>query len=115
RFQLHEMKDKGVYSFIARTYLGLKSDYPGPRFKARLRTIVETSRELGMKIFLQAGYMPEAVLGLPSDCALRYIYPVKPGEENGRRVLCTHGDVVFVEHNSVTSSICLTRRRWIIT
>ena len=102
RFQLHEMKDKGVYSFIARTYLGLKSDYPGPRFKARLRTIVETSRELGLKIFLQAGYMPEAVLGLPSDCALRYIYPVKPGEENGRRVLCTHGDVVFVEHNSVT-------------
>ena len=27
--QLKEMKDKGVYSFIARTYLGLKSDYPG--------------------------------------------------------------------------------------
>ena len=27
--QLHEMKKQGVYSFIARTYIGLKSDYPG--------------------------------------------------------------------------------------
>lgn len=100
--QLHEMKDKGVYSFIARTYLGLKSDYPGPSFKAKMRTIVEISKQLGLKIFLQAGYMPEAVLGLPEAHALRYIYPVKAGEEDGRRVLCRHGEWTFVEHNSVT-------------
>lgn len=101
-FQLREMKDKGVYSFIARTYLGLRSDYPGPRFKEKMRTIVNTARDLGLKIFLQAGYMPEAVLGLPETCSLYYIYPVKEGEEDGRRVICRHHDTVFVEHNSVT-------------
>ncbi len=100
--QLHEMKDKGVYSFIARTYLGLKSDYPGANFKSKMRVIVDTSKKLGLKIFLQAGYMPEAVPGLPEDHALRYIYPVKQGEENGRRVLCRHGEWSFAEHNSVT-------------
>ena len=100
--QLKEMKDKGVYSFIARTYLGLKSDYPGPDFKKKTKLIIETSKELGLKVFLQAGYMPEAVLGLPESSALRYIYPVKKGEENGRRLFCEHGDFSFVEHNSVT-------------
>ena len=100
--QLHEMKDKGVYSFIARTYLGLKSDYPGPKFKEKMKLIIDTSKELGLKVFLQAGYMPEAVLDLPENAALRYIYPVKNGEENGRNILCKYGNWSFVEHNSVT-------------
>jgi hypothetical protein len=46
--------------------------------------------------------MPEAVPGLPSDHALRYIYPVKKGEENGRRILCEKNGLSFVEHNSET-------------
>lgn len=102
RRQMRKMKDKGVYSFIARTYIGLKSDYPGADFKAKMHVIVDTARELGMKVFLQAGYMPEAVLGLPPEYALRYIYPVKEGGENGRRILCRHDGWSFVEHNSVT-------------
>jgi hypothetical protein len=77
--QMHEMKKQGVYSFIARTYIGLKSDYPGNDFKSKLKLIVKTAKELDMKVFLQAGYMPEAVLGLSEDHALRYIYPVKQG------------------------------------
>ena len=43
--QLTQMKDKGVYSFIARTYLGLKSDYPGPDFKEKTKLIIETSKK----------------------------------------------------------------------
>ena len=100
--QLSEMKKAGVYSVIARTYIGLKSDYPGPEFKKKMRLVVDTATELGMKIVLQAGYMPEAVLGLPADHALRYIYPVKEGEEKGRRVFCRHEGISFVEHNSGT-------------
>lgn len=65
RFELQEMHDKGVSAFIARTYTGLKSDYPGPGFKQKMHTVVECARELGMKLFLQAGFMPEAVFGLP--------------------------------------------------
>ena len=87
-FQMKEMRDKGVYTFIARTYLGLRSDYPGPRFKKSLKKIIETAKALGMKLFLQAGYMPEAVPNLPEEGALRYIYPVREGEEEGRRILC---------------------------
>ena len=70
KHQLSEMKDKGVYSFIARTYVGLQSDYPGPQFKSHLKTIIETAKELGMKVFLQAGYMPEYVLDLPEEYSL---------------------------------------------
>ncbi len=73
RFQLREMHQKGVSSFIARTYIGLKSDYPGPGFKKKLWTVVETARELGLKIYLQAGYMPEAVVGLPPEFAAAYV------------------------------------------
>ncbi len=100
--QLTEMHDKGVHTFIARTYLGLRSDYPGPRFKKSMKTIVQTAKRLGMQLFLQAGYMPEAVPDLPTDHALRYIYPVKEGEENGRRILCSRDGISFVEHNSET-------------
>lgn len=100
--QLTQMKNKGVYSFIARTYLGLKSDYPGPDFKEKTRLIIETSKKLGLKVFLQAGYMPEAVLGLSKEHALRYIIPVKEGEENGRPIFCNYNGYSFVEHNSET-------------
>ncbi len=101
-FQMKEMHDKGVYTFIARTYLGLRSDYPGPRFKKSLKKIIETAKALGMKLFLQAGYMPEAVPNLPEEGALRYIYPVREGEEEGRRILCKKNGISFVEQSSHT-------------
>ena len=54
--QLKDIKDKGFSSFIARTYVGLESDYPGEDFMSRMRVIVKTSSELGLKLYLQAGY-----------------------------------------------------------
>ena len=57
-FQLSEMKKQSITSFIARTYIGLKSDYPGPDFKKHMRTIVECARKYGLKVFIQAGYLP---------------------------------------------------------
>lgn len=100
--QISEMNDKGVHSFIARTYIGLKSDYPGQDFMSKMHIIVDAAKKYGMKVFLQAGYMPEAVVGLPEDHALRYILPVGEGEVNGRRIFCRHGEYCFVEHNSRT-------------
>ena len=38
---------------------------PVPNFNPKLRVIVDTAAELDMKLFLQAGYMPEEVPGLP--------------------------------------------------
>lgn len=100
--QIAEMKDKGVHSFIARTYIGLKSDYPGPDFMSKMHIIVDTAKKYGLKVFIQAGYMPEAVVGLPDRSALRYILPVKPEEVGDRRVFCTHDGYAFVEHDSKT-------------
>lgn len=71
--QLDEMHKQGVQCVIARTYIGLESDYPGEGFKARIRTACEHARRLGMQIFLQAGYMPEHVLDLPLAYSLDYI------------------------------------------
>lgn len=95
--QLREMKEKGVYSFIARTYIGLKSDYPGEKFKSKMHFMVDTAKKLGLKIFFQAGYMPEAVPVLKKEHTLRNIIPVKENEVGERRVFCRHGDWFFVE------------------
>lgn len=71
--QLDEMYSVGVRCVIARTYIGLQSDYPGPAFKAHIRRACEHARTLGMQIFLQAGYMPEHVLDLPVEHSLDYV------------------------------------------
>ena len=99
---LHEMKKQGVYTFIARTYIGLKSDYPGPEFQSKLRVIVDTATELDMKLFLQAGYMPEDVTGLPRDYALNYIKVYREGDviPENERVLARHENFIFTEWNS---------------
>lgn len=72
-FQLTKMKKQGVYSFIARTYIGLESDYPGEDFKSKMKIIIETAKKLDMKLFLQAGYMPEYVPGLSEKDTLKCI------------------------------------------
>ncbi len=103
RFQLREMKKQGVASFIARTYIGLKSDYPGPQFKQSLKLIVATARELGLKLYLQAGYMPEAVLDLPPDLALRNLtlLPEEGAAEQGEVLVC-HEGTAYVAVNTGT-------------
>lgn len=100
--QLHEMKKQGVYTFIARTYIGLKSDYPGPEFRSKLRVIVDTATKLDMKLFLQAGYMPEDVTGLPREYALNYIKVYREADEipANERILTRHNGFVFTEWNS---------------
>ncbi len=102
-FQLAEMSRQGIGSFIARTYIGLKSDYPGPGFKKHIRTIVEGSRKYGLRVFIQAGYMPEAVLDLPEEFALRHIKVIPKDEAQGKGdILDVRGDHAFVEVNTLT-------------
>jgi len=79
RFQLREMRRQGVAAVIARTYIGLRSDYPGRDFKAKLGTAVRCAKELGMKIGLQAAYMPEAVPGLPEKFTAGCVKETAPG------------------------------------
>ena len=62
--QMKQLKAQNIRCFIARTYIGLESDYPGTEFKTMLRHIVETAAKLDMNLFLQAAYMPD---GIPTD------------------------------------------------
>ena len=97
--QLKGMYSQGVRSIIARTYVGLESDYPGPDFKKKLRKIIETAKKLGVKIFLQACYMPEHVPNLPKEYTLNYLMIHKAENETlNQTILCRYGDIVICEY-----------------
>ncbi len=101
--QVREFKDKGLYSVIFRTYDGIISDYPGPDFKKALQTAIDTAKECGIKIMLQAGYMPAAVPNLPREYALRRIKVFKEGEDiEGRKILSWSNGFIF------TKDVCPT-------
>ncbi|HHV97584.1 MAG TPA: hypothetical protein GXX37_14175 [Clostridiaceae bacterium] len=85
--QISEMKKQGFYSFIARTYVGLSSDYPGKDFMHKMRVIVDTAREYDMKVFLQAGYMPGGVLGLPDQYTHTAVRKVRSNEIEKEKLL----------------------------
>lgn len=71
RRQLRQLRREGHYSFIARTYNGLESDYPGEEFMANLTAIIDEAKKQGMRVALQAGYMPVAVPDLPENTLCR--------------------------------------------
>jgi len=72
-YQIKEMQSKGIYAFIARTYIGLKSDYPGEEFMGKMKLIIETAQKFGIKVLLQARYMPEAIPDLEPQNALDFL------------------------------------------
>lgn len=101
--QIDSMHEQGVHSFIERTYIGLRSDYPGEDFHRKTRLIIERAKKHGMTVFLQAGYMPEAVLDLPREFALDYIYSKTPGNISEGETLVKHTETTdVVIRNSVT-------------
>ena len=98
RYQMQEMKNKGFYTVIPRTYNGIESDYPGPDFMNRMRTIIHTAKEIDMRIVLQAGYMPAAVKELPVKYALCYIDIVAQDQLNGdEKILSVHNGIAYIE------------------
>ncbi|GHU73577.1 hypothetical protein AGMMS49992_12620 [Clostridia bacterium] len=92
--QLHAMHSQGVASLIARTYIGLKSDYPGPDWMHKMHVVVDEARSLGMTLFMQAGYMPEAVMGLPVEYSLGDLRAFPTGQGVGE-VLDTYNGVDY--------------------
>lgn len=102
RRQLRSMRAQGVASVIARTYIGLRSDYPGEDWMEKMRVVVDEAKALGMTVFMQAGYMPEAVLNLPPEFSLGDLrcYPAGQGEGTP---LCSHGgiDYCLVPSNTI--------------
>lgn len=92
--QLCSMKEQGVGSVIVRTYIGLRSDYPGKDWMSKMKAIVAKAREIDMKLFMQAGYMPEAVLELPVEYSIGNLCCFPQGQGNGK-VLDSHEGVDY--------------------
>lgn len=96
--QVEEFSKKGLYSVVFRTYDGLISDYPGENFKRKLRIAVETAKKCGLKIVLQAGYMPAAIPELPEEHCLHRIFPVKEENLSGEEhILAKHNGIAYTE------------------
>ena len=96
--QVKEFREKGFYSVIFRTYNGLISDYPGPNFKHKVRVAVEAAKECGLKIALQAGFMPSAYPALPKEYALHRIVPVRESELTDEAcILACYDGIAFVD------------------
>ena len=81
RRQIAEFHDKGMGAFIARTYVGLRTDYPGPKWKHQIRVMLEEATKYGMRVTLQAMRMPagfrESTIDETLDvleCATKEIY-----------------------------------------
>lgn len=96
--QVREFRDKGLYSVIFRTYNGLYSDYPGPEFRHKLRVAVDAARACGLKIVLQAGYMPSAYPDLPAQYTLHRIVPTPEDRLTGAEsVLLRRNGTAYVD------------------
>ena len=78
-FELDQMRSQGVSTVIVRTYVGLKSDYPGAGFKEKFRIALEHADKIGMKFVVQAAYMPEAVPGLAPEHTAGCMVESSPG------------------------------------
>lgn len=103
RRQIDEMSKRGVASFIARTYIGLKSDYPGPDFMSKMSAMIDEAKKHDMTVFVQAGYMPEAVLDLPEEFALDYLCVYNKGNNPcDEDILCEHNGKVYTRKCSKT-------------
>lgn len=92
--QLRSMHEQGVGSVIVRTYIGLRSDYPGQDWMAKMRAVVAEAKKIGMKLFMQAGYMPEAVLGLPEKYYLGNLCCFPAGQGQGTK-LDSHNEIDY--------------------
>ncbi len=102
RRQLRCMHEQGIASVIVRTYIGLKSDYPGADFMDKMRIVVSEAKRLGMTLFMQAMYMPEAVLGLPNEHILGNIHRVKSGDGAGELLCSKDGfDYILSPSNNI--------------
>ena len=102
--QVREFRAKGLWSVIFRTYNGLRSDYPGKDFRHKLGVAIKAARECGLKIVLQAGYMPSAFPGLPDKYTLHRIVPTPVDKlSGGENILLTKDGIAYVDALSTSA------------
>ncbi len=90
--QLEGIRAAGCGSVIARTYNGLRSDYPGEGFMASMETLIAAAGRLGLRVYLQAGFMPACVPNLPEQFSLPILTARPKGNAADTPPLATCGD-----------------------
>ena len=96
--QLRGFRDAGWGAVITRTFDGLATEYLGEEWFAVLDRIVRVARELGMKVWFQAGYMPNGVPELPEELEAKVLVarPRAEAGEEGDRALAEDDEHVYV-------------------
>ncbi|MGI6082894.1 MAG: glycosyl hydrolase, partial [Limnochordia bacterium] len=64
RRQIASLAEAGCGSIIARTYMGLRTEYLSPEYMACMEAALNAALEQSLDVFLQAGYMPNGVPGM---------------------------------------------------
>jgi hypothetical protein len=78
--QVRELKSAGCGAAILRTFIGLRTKYLSPEWNGITRRTIAAAKKLGLKIWLQAGYMPSGVPDLPLELSHQVLIRKKPGD-----------------------------------
>ncbi len=81
RRQLRAFKETGWARVITRTYNGLRTPYMSTEWFDCLDCILDEAAKLDMKVWLQAGYMPNAIPNLPAVHHSRVLRALEEGEQ----------------------------------
>jgi len=102
--QLDGLADAGWGAMIGRTFNGLLTEYLSDEWMEIIGRIISRARRHGMRVWLQAGYMPSAVPDLPADRAHKGLSRRARGESpaDGETVLAEDDAFVYCEETSAT-------------
>ena len=102
--QLKGFHAAGWGAVIGRTFNGLKTDYLGEEWMKIIAAIIKGAGRLGMRVWLQAGYMPSAVPNLDPAVAHKGLARRPAGDPVGpdEIVLARDGEFAYVEKTELT-------------
>jgi hypothetical protein len=95
--QLKGIHEAGWGAVITRTFNGLRTPYLSEEWMDITQVSIDVARECGMKVWLQAGYMPSGIPDLPPDQAHKVLLRKRKEEaaEAGEKLLCQEGDWAY--------------------
>ncbi|MCY3022268.1 MAG: glycosyl hydrolase [Planctomycetota bacterium] len=93
--QLRGFREAGWGAVIARTFVGLLTQYLSDEWMAILKEIVRVARREGLRVWFQAGYMPSAVPDLSADMAHKVVVRKLKGEAPGEDTIHVDGNYAY--------------------
>jgi len=97
--QLDGMCAAGWGAVIGRTFNGLLTQYLSDEWMDITRAIIERAGQKGMKVWLQAGYMPSGIPDLPDEQKHRVLCRKPRGQapEEGEVLVCEDDDYCYYQ------------------